>query len=103
MDKQTDQTKLAQQMNEDIAQWATRFDEAKVQLHLGAKEVQEKMQPHLDRLEQELSAAKQQLKQLDTASEGARSEIEQGLSASMKTMQQAFEKAKEHFSDTDKA
>lgn len=77
-------------------------DEVKLQMHLGAKEAQDMMQPHLDRLEDELRQAKEKWDQFENSSESAWEDIQTGLSKSMKSMQQAFEKAKKHFPEQDK-
>jgi len=66
-DKQTVQSELEKEM----AKWRTKMDEAKVQLHLGAKEAQDKIQPYVDQLEQELAEANKKWKELETATESA--------------------------------
>lgn len=81
---------------------AEKVVDAQVQLHLGAREVQGKLQPHVDVLEQELSQAQEKCQQFQDSAEGAWENIEHGVSLSMKAMQQAFDKAKEHFPDEDK-
>lgn len=77
-------------------------DEVRLQMHLGAKEAQDMMQPHLDQLENELRQAKEKWDQFENSSESAWEDIQTGLSKSMKSMQQAFEKAKKHFPEQDK-
>ena len=88
---------LTEQLKGEMAKWQTKMDEAKVQLHLGAKEAQDKIQPHIDKLEKELSQAEKQWEELETVAEGAWQEIHRGLRLSLKSMQQAFEKAEQHF------
>ncbi len=77
-------------------------DEVKLQMHLGAKEAQDKIQPHLDELEQELRQAKEKWGQFESSSESAWADIQAGLRLSLKSMQHAFEKAKKHFPEQDK-
>ena len=97
-----EKTELEQELDKQLASWETRIDEARVQMHLGAKEVEEKIQPHVATLEEEFRQAKQQWGKLEDASEGAWDDIKSGFSLSMKSMEKAFEKAKEHFPDKDK-
>lgn len=102
MQNQSDKKTLAQELDEQLSSWQTRIDEARVQMNLGAKEAGEKMQPHVDMLEEQLRQAKQQWEKMSTSSEGAWGEIKTGLNESMQSMQQAFDKAKQHFPDKDK-
>ena len=88
---------VKQQLNDKLANLQTKIDEAKVQMHLGAKDTQDKIQPYVDELEQELAQAKKQWDQLEDASEGAWADIQSGLSKSIKSMEIAFDKAKKHF------
>ena len=67
-----------------------------------AKEAQEKIRPHLEELELELSHAKKNWDQFESNSKGAWEDIQTGLRMSLKSMQQAFEKAKKHFPEQDK-
>ncbi len=97
MDKKAEQQKLAETLNEELAKWQTRIDEAKVQMHLGAKEIQDKIQPHVDELEHELDRAKKQWDKLEDAAESAWSEVENGVNVSIKAMKKAFDKAQQHF------
>lgn len=96
------QAPKVEKVEAELSEWQTKVDEAKLQLHLGAKEVQDKLQPHVDELEQELSQAQAQWQQLQDSAEGAWENIEHGVSLSMKAMQKAFDKAKKHFPDEDK-
>jgi NAD-specific glutamate dehydrogenase len=93
MSKQT----LKEQLDEELGKWQTKIDEAKVQMHLGAKEAEDKIQPYVDQLEQELSRAKAQWNKFESSSESAWNEIERGVNISVKAMKQAFEKAEQHF------
>ncbi len=101
MNEQTEKQTVKEEMQTELASWQTKIDEAKVQMHLGAKEAEQKIQPHVDQLEQELNHAKEQWDQFENASEGAWKDIQSGVSLSMKSMQKAFDKAKAHFPDDD--
>ena len=79
-DKETAQSELEKEM----AKWRTKMDEAKVQLHLGAKEAQDKIQPYVDQLEQELAEADKKWKEFDAATESAWQDIRNGLKLSFK-------------------
>jgi hypothetical protein len=96
-DKQSAQSQLEKEM----AKWRTKMDEAKVQLHLGAKEAQDKIQPYVDQLEQELAEADKKWKEFETATESAWQDIRNGLKLSFKAMQQSFEKAEQQFKKGD--
>jgi predicted nucleic acid-binding Zn-ribbon protein len=93
---------LAEQLNEEMKKWQTKIDEAKVQLHLGAKEVRDEIQPHVDKLEQEFNQANEQWQELENATESALGDIHRGLKGSLKTMQKSFEKAQQHFQKQEK-
>lgn len=86
-----------QRLENELANLQSIVDEVRLQVHLGAKEIQDKLQPHLDELEQELSEAKKKWEQFETSSEDAWQDIETGLRKSFKSMQQAFDRAKKHF------
>lgn len=100
--QETKQQTVKDQLQGELESWQTKIDEARLQMHLGAKEVEQNIQPHIERLEQEYTQAKMQWEQLENASEGAWDDIQGGVSRSMKSMQMAFEKAKKHFPDQDK-
>ena len=102
MSDQTEKKTLKEELEEELAQWQTKMDEAKVQLHLGAKDAQDKLQPHVDKLEQELEEARQQWQQLEEASENSLKDIEKGMRISITAMKKSFAKAKEHFSEGEK-
>lgn len=94
MNKET----MKEQMQAELDNLQSIVDEAKLQMHLGTKEAQDKIQPYLDELEQELEHARTKWNRFEDNSEGAWEEIQTGIRLSSKTMQQAFEKAKKHFS-----
>ena len=50
MSDQKENKTLKAELEEELAKWQTKYDEAKVQLHLGAKDAQDKLQPHVDKL-----------------------------------------------------
>ena len=93
---------VKEQLQAELANLQSIVDEAKLQMHLGTKEMQEKIQPHLDELELELSQAKKNWNQFESSSESAWEDIQTGLRKSLKSMQQAFEKAKKHFPEQNK-
>lgn len=93
---------MKEQLQTELANLQSIVDEVKLQMHLGAKEAQKKIQPHLEELELELSHAKKKWDQFEGSSEGAWEDIQAGFRKSLKSMQQAFEKAKRHFPEQDK-
>ena len=96
-DEQAEKSKLKVQLEEELAAWQARVDEARLQMHLGAKDAQDEIQSQLEDLERELQKAKQQWGQLENASENAWNDISRGLSLSFDSMKDAFAKAKKHF------
>jgi chromosome segregation ATPase len=46
---------IPQRLQEELTNLQSVVDEVKLQMHLGSKEIQDKLQPHLEELEQELS------------------------------------------------
>ncbi|PTN09983.1 hypothetical protein [Nitrosomonas aestuarii] len=85
------------QLQAEVENMQSMVDEVKLQMHLGAKEAQYKIQPHLDELEQGLRQAKEKWGQFENSTESAWEDIQNGLRLSLKSMHQAFEKAKKHF------
>ncbi|MBX3617018.1 hypothetical protein [Nitrosomonas sp.] len=88
---------IPQKLQEELSNLQSVVDEVKLQMHLGSKELQDKLQPHLDELEQELSQAKEKWQAFENSSESAWGDIQTGLRKSFKSMEQAFERAKQHF------
>lgn len=88
---------VKEQLQTELANLQSLVDEVKLQMHLGAKEAQDKIKPYLAELEEELSQAKEKWDQFENSSENAWEDIREGLSKSLTSMQQAFEKAKKHF------
>ena len=96
-DTATDQKTLGQQLDDAMAMWEAKIDEARVQMNLGSKDAMDAMQPHIDQLEEGLNKAKDQWQDFANSSEGAWDEIQSGMSDSMKSMQQAISKATKNF------
>ena len=88
---------VKEQLQAELTHLQSIVDEVRLQMHLGAKEAQDNIQPHLDELEQELRQAKEKWDQFESNSESAWEDIQTGFRKSLKSMQQAFEKAKKHF------
>ncbi len=91
------QKTVKEQLQEELDNLQAMVDEVKLQMHLGTKEVQTMIQPHLEELEDELSDAKKKWDQFEGSSESAWEDIQIGLSESIKSMRHAFDKAKKHF------
>jgi hypothetical protein len=100
--KEVEKQTLTEELKGEMAKWQTKMDEAKVQMHLGAKEAQDKIQPHIDKLEQELGEAEKQWQQLENATESAWDDLRRGLKGSLKIMEKSFEKAQQHFHKEEK-
>jgi len=45
----------SEKLQDQLDSWQTKIDEAKLQMHLGAKEVEQKLQPHVEQLEDEFA------------------------------------------------
>lgn len=88
---------VKEQLQAELENLQSIVDEVKLQMHLGAKEAKDKLQPHLEELEQELTEAQKKWDQFENNSESALDDIQTGLRKSFKSMQQAFERAKKHF------
>lgn len=93
---------VKEQLQTELENLQSIVDEVKLQMHLGTKEVQDNIRPHLEELELELQQAKQKWDQFESSSESAWEDIQTGLRKSFKSMQQAFEKAKKHFPEQDR-
>ena len=99
MENQTEKSKIKEELKEEIAKWQTKMDEAKLQLHLGAKEAQDKIDPYIEELELKFEQAKKKMEEIDDAAEDAWDDIQEGFKSSFKSMSEAFSKAKQHFKD----
>lgn len=87
----------------EFAEWQTKIDAAKLQMHLGARDARDNLQPQLQQLENELSQAKAEWNKLQEASESAWDDVHHGLKLSLKAMQRSFDKASRHFDKPDDA
>ena len=97
--QEKEQQTLTAQVKEEVAKLQTKMDEAKVQMNLAGKEAKDMIEPHVKKLEEELSQAQTDWEKLESASESAWKDIHSGLKRSINTMQKSFEKAKEHFKE----
>ena len=97
MSEETDKKTVEQQLEEQIKKWRGELDELKLQAHLGTMDAQEKMQPYIAQLDEELTKAKKDWREFGEASEGAWQELGKGLKLSFAAIKQSAEKAKEHF------
>ena len=102
MTEQTNKQTVKDQLEKEVDRWQVKMDEAKLQMHLGAKEAQDKLQPHVEQLDHELGQAKAKLVELGKSSEGAWEEVKVGLESSFDVMKMAFESAQEHFTKNKK-
>ena len=102
MSERREQKNLTAELKTEIANWQTKVDEVRLQMHLGAKEARDKIEPHVETLEHELNQAKQKLEQLNQGAESAWDEIKRGINISFKAMQQAIEKAEKHIPGKEK-
>ena len=80
---------VKEQLQTELSNLESLVDEVKLQMHLGAKEAQDKIKPYLAELEEELSQAKEKWDQFENSSENAWEDIRDGLSKSVQSMQQA--------------
>lgn len=92
-----DKKKVQELQQEEMALWQARIDKAKIQLHLGAKEAKDKMQPQIDKLELAMDQARQKWQEFDEAADDAWEDINEGLKNSFSSLKDAFDKASEHF------
>jgi len=88
---------LKAQLEEELAKWQTKIDEAKVQMSLVGMEAADKLRPHIENLEQEMYRAKDKWDELEDASENSWADIKSGLDLSVDAMKDAFASAKKHF------
>lgn len=98
MNESTKLDDMKAQLKEEMAKWQTKIDEARVQANLGSKEAEEKMQPYLDQLENEMYKVKGKWAELEEASENSWEDIKVGVDSSVDSMKEAFSNAKKHFS-----
>jgi predicted nucleic acid-binding Zn-ribbon protein len=90
-------SEMKAQLAQELAKWQEKIDEARVQLNLGGKEAEEKIQPYLEQLESEMHEAKKKWAELESATESSWADIKAGLDSSVEAMKEAFSNAKKHF------
>ena len=98
MNESSKMNSMKAEMEEELAKWQTKIDEARVQLNLGGKEAEDKLRPYIEKLENEMGEVKEKWGQLEDASESSWADIKQGLDSSVDAMKEAFSSAKKHFS-----
>lgn len=98
MNESTKVDTIKVQLEEELAKWQTKIDEARVQLNLGSKDAEDKLRPYINQLDNEMSQAKEKWAQMEEASENSWEDIKQGLDTSVDAMNEAFSQAKKHFS-----
>ena len=98
MNESSKMNEMKAELEQELAKWQTKIDEARVQLKLGGMEAEQKIQPWLDQLENEMSKAKEKWAELEDASENSWEDIKVGLDSSVDSMKEAFANARKHFS-----
>lgn len=98
MNESSKMNEMKAQLEKELDKWQTKIDEARVQLNLGGKEAEDKIQPYLDQLDNEMFKAKEKWAELEDASENSWADIKVGLDSSVDSMKEAFANAKKHFS-----
>ena len=99
MNESTKLHDIKTQLETELANWQTKIDEARVQLDLGSKDVVDKLQPHIEQLENEMDEAKAKWSQLIDASDHSWADIKSGLDLSIDAMKEAFSSASKHFTN----
>ncbi len=97
MAEKADKQTIKEQLEKELEEWQTKMDAAKVQMHLGMKDAEDKMKPYVEQLDKELDQAKVKLEELGKSSEGAWGEVKAGLDSSIEAMKMAFKSAEKHF------
>lgn len=98
MNDSSKMNEMKAQLEKELDKWQTKIDEARVQLNLGGKEAEDKIQPYLDQLDNEMFKAKEKWAELEDASENSWEDIKVGLDSSVDSIKEAFSNAKKHFS-----
>lgn len=88
---------IAREFKSEIESWQGKIDAAKLQMHLGAREVRDRLRPDVERLEQDLARVDAAWEQLEVSSEGAWKDTRDGLKLSLLAIQRSYDKAKKHF------
>lgn len=97
MSEQAKKQTIKEQLEKELETWQTKMDEAKVQMHLGLKDAEDKIKPHVEKLDQELNEAKVKLEEFDKRSDDAWGDVKAGVDSSIEAMKMAFESAEKHF------
>jgi hypothetical protein len=79
--------KLVEMMKNEMQIWQTRLDELKIQAKLGQSELNEILQPEVNKIEQELGKIEERVNQLQSASESALDDIKHGADLALKAIQ----------------
>jgi len=97
----SEQQQVISDIKSEIDQWQARIDAAKLQMHLGAREARDKLQPHVEKLEQDLGRVKASWVQLEESSENAWKDTQHGLRISLLALRRSYDKSKQHFENPD--
>ncbi len=97
MDDQTKKATIKVRLEKELEILQTKIDEAKIQMNLGMKDAEDKINPHVEKFETELTHARAKLAELGKSSEGAWTEVRDGLESSLDIMKKAFASAEKHF------
>ena len=99
----SEQQQVISGLKPEIDRWQSRIDAAKLQMHLGTKEAREKLRPHVERLEQDLSRARESWAQLEASSQNAWTDTLHGLKISLLALQRSFDRAKQYFENPEES
>ena len=101
MTEENSRSEMKVRLKEEMARWQVKIDEARVQMNLGAKDAQDRLRPYMERLESEMAAARAKWDEVGDASEESWEDVKAGLNLSFTAMKEAFQSAKENFSEKD--
>lgn len=96
-----DKREITSETRSEIDLWQARIDAAKLQMHLEAREARDKLRPHIERLEMELSRINAGWEQLEASSGSSWKDIHHGLKVSLNALRRSYDKATQHLDPPD--
>jgi ribosome-associated translation inhibitor RaiA len=88
---------LIQKFQHEIDILHTKLDELKVQAQLGQNELKQAINPEINKIESQISAAKKRFKQLTNVSDDALGDIKQGLTMALESIAESIKSAAGRF------
>jgi hypothetical protein len=99
----SDHKQVEAQLATRIEEWRALVDDVKLQIHLGPREVRDRVAPLLKKLEHELRHTKGELRQLEGSADGEWSRIHHSLQNALRCVELSLEQVRRSIEQSDEA